>query len=148
MSGSPTQTTKAGPGGRIMLPGRLTCAPHFPTSTMWANTKGWLRFAAAASPRSSRWRHHWPRMGRRTSCSPGSGRPDSHGTVADGAADMPLNVPHYTKLGGRQALGGALTDWQPIGRAIEPAEIGQSVAFLLSDASRAITGTSFVIDAA
>ncbi len=61
---------------------------------------------------------------------------------------MPLNVPHYTKLGGRQALGGALTDWQPIGRAIEPAEIGQSVAFLLSDASRAITGTSFVIDAA
>ncbi len=60
--------------------------------------------------------------------------------------DTPLNVPHYTKLGGRQALEDALPDWQPIGRPIEPVEIGQSVAFLLSDASRAITGTSFVVD--
>lgn len=57
-----------------------------------------------------------------------------------------LNVPHYTKLGGRQALEDGLPDWQPIGRPIEPVEIGQSVAFLLSDASRAITGTSFVVD--
>jgi dihydroanticapsin dehydrogenase len=38
----------------------------------------------------------------------------------------------------------ATTD--PIGRPIEPLEIGQSVAFLLSDASRAITGTSFLVD--
>jgi len=60
--------------------------------------------------------------------------------------DTPLNVPHYTKLGGRQALEDALPEWQPIGRPIEPIEIGQSVAFLLSDASRAITGTSFVVD--
>ena len=60
--------------------------------------------------------------------------------------DTPLNVPHYTKLGGRQALEDALPDWQPIGRPIEPLEIGQSVAFLLSDASRAITGTSFLVD--
>ena len=66
--------------------------------------------------------------------------------VCPAFVDTPLNVPHYTKLGGRQALEDALPDWQPIGRPIEPVEIGQSVAFLLSDASRAITGTSFVVD--
>jgi len=66
--------------------------------------------------------------------------------VCPGFVDTPLNVPHYTRLGGRQALEDALPDWQPIGRPIEPAEIAQSVAFLLSDASRAITGTSFVVD--
>lgn len=60
--------------------------------------------------------------------------------------DTELNVPHYTRLGGRQALEDGLPDWQPIGRPIEAVEIAQSVAFLLSDASRAITGTSFVID--
>jgi meso-butanediol dehydrogenase/(S,S)-butanediol dehydrogenase/diacetyl reductase len=67
-------------------------------------------------------------------------------TICPAFVDTPLNVPHYTKLGGRQALEDALPDWQPIGRPIEPVEIGQSVAFLLSDASRAITGTSFVVD--
>lgn len=66
--------------------------------------------------------------------------------VCPGFVDTPLNVPHYTRLGGRQALEEALPEWQPIGRPIEPTEIGQSVAFLLSDASRAITGTAFVVD--
>jgi hypothetical protein len=66
--------------------------------------------------------------------------------VCPAFVDTPLNVPHYNKLGGRQALEDALPDWQPIGRPIEPVEIGQSVAFLLSDASRAITGTSFLVD--
>jgi meso-butanediol dehydrogenase/(S,S)-butanediol dehydrogenase/diacetyl reductase len=66
--------------------------------------------------------------------------------VCPGFVDTPLNEPHYTKLGGRQALDEALPEWQPIGRAIEPVEIGQSVAFLLSDASKAITGTAFVVD--
>ena len=66
--------------------------------------------------------------------------------VCPAFVDTPLNVPHYTRLGGRQALEDALPEWQPLGRPIEPLEIGQSVAFLLSDASRAITGTSFVVD--
>jgi meso-butanediol dehydrogenase / (S,S)-butanediol dehydrogenase / diacetyl reductase len=66
--------------------------------------------------------------------------------VCPAFVDTPLNVPHYTRLGGRQALEDALPEWQPIGRPIEPLEIGQSVAFLLSDASRAITGTTFVVD--
>jgi meso-butanediol dehydrogenase / (S,S)-butanediol dehydrogenase / diacetyl reductase len=55
-------------------------------------------------------------------------------------------VPHYTKLGGREALEVALPDFQPIGRAIEPIEIARPVAFLLSDSSSAITGTAFVVD--
>jgi meso-butanediol dehydrogenase/(S,S)-butanediol dehydrogenase/diacetyl reductase len=67
-------------------------------------------------------------------------------TICPAFVDTPLNVPHYTKLGGREALDEALPDWQPIGRPIEPVEIGQSVAFLLSDSSRTITGTSFVVD--
>ena len=49
--------------------------------------------------------------------------------VCPAFVDTPLNVPHYTRLGGRQALEDALPDWQPIGGPIEPVEIGQSVAF-------------------
>lgn len=67
-------------------------------------------------------------------------------TVCPGFVDTPLNVPHYEKLGGRAALEAGLPDFQPIGRAILPHEIAQSVAFLLSDASSAITGTAFVVD--
>jgi len=67
-------------------------------------------------------------------------------TICPAFVDTKLNVPHYTRLGGREALEEGLADWQPIGRAIEAVEIGQSVAFLLSDASRAITGTAFVVD--
>ena len=67
-------------------------------------------------------------------------------TVCPGFVDTAINVPHYMKLGGREALEKALPDFQPIGRAIETVEIAQSICFLLSDNSRAITGTAFVID--
>jgi dihydroanticapsin dehydrogenase len=67
-------------------------------------------------------------------------------TLCPGFVDTPLNVPHYTKLGGREALEAGLPAFQPIGRAIEPREIAQPVTFLLSDASTAITGTAFVVD--
>lgn len=67
-------------------------------------------------------------------------------TLCPGFVDTPLNVPHYTKLGGREALEAGLPDFQPIGRAIEPREIAQPVTFLISDASTAITGTAFVVD--
>jgi dihydroanticapsin dehydrogenase len=66
--------------------------------------------------------------------------------LCPGFVDTPLNVPHYTKLGGREALEAGLGDFQPIGRAIEPLEIAGPVAFLLSNASTAITGTAFVVD--
>lgn len=66
--------------------------------------------------------------------------------VCPGFVDTELNVPHYNRLGGAEALWAALPDWQPIGRAIEPVEIAKSVAFLLSDDAAAITGTSFVVD--
>lgn len=67
-------------------------------------------------------------------------------TLCPGFVDTPLNVPHYTKLGGRAALEAALPDFQPIGRPIEPREIGSAVTFLLSSKSSAITGTAFVVD--
>lgn len=67
-------------------------------------------------------------------------------TVCPGFVDTPLNVPHYEVLGGRDALEEGLADFQPIGRPITPLEIAQSVAFLLSDSSTAITGTAFVVD--
>ncbi|WP_280250055.1 SDR family NAD(P)-dependent oxidoreductase [Nocardia abscessus] len=66
--------------------------------------------------------------------------------LCPGFVDTPLNVPHYTALGGREALDAGLADFQPIGRPILPLEIAHSVAFLLSDHSTAITGTAFVVD--
>ncbi|MEZ5077089.1 MAG: SDR family oxidoreductase [Solirubrobacterales bacterium] len=66
--------------------------------------------------------------------------------VCPGFVDTPLNVPHYESLGGRQALEDGLADFQPIGRAIRESEIADSIAFLASDASTAITGTAFVVD--
>ncbi len=66
--------------------------------------------------------------------------------LCPGFVDTPLNVPHYEALGGRDALEAGLPDFQPIGRAITPLEIAQPVAFLLSDASTAVTGTAFIVD--
>ena len=67
-------------------------------------------------------------------------------TLCPGFVDTELNVPHYTRLGGREALEAGLADFQPIGRAILPEEMAKSVMFLLSDESSAITGTAFVVD--
>jgi meso-butanediol dehydrogenase / (S,S)-butanediol dehydrogenase / diacetyl reductase len=66
--------------------------------------------------------------------------------VCPGFVDTPLNVPHYEMLGGRGELERSLPDFQPIGRPIEPREIGGPVAFLLSDLASAITGTAVVVD--
>lgn len=66
--------------------------------------------------------------------------------VCPGFVDTPLNVPHYSRFGTKADLEAGLPDFQPIGRAILPLEIAQSVSFLLSDRSAAITGTSFVVD--
>lgn len=67
-------------------------------------------------------------------------------TICPGFVDTQINVPHYMKLGGRALMEEKIADFQPIGRPIEPIEIAQPIIFLLSDNSRAITGTSFVID--
>jgi meso-butanediol dehydrogenase / (S,S)-butanediol dehydrogenase / diacetyl reductase len=67
-------------------------------------------------------------------------------TLCPGFVDTSLNVPHYTALGGREALEAGLPDFQPIGRPILPNEIADSVVFLLSDMSTAITGTAFAVD--
>lgn len=66
--------------------------------------------------------------------------------VCPGFVDTPLNVPHYEKLGGREALEEGLPAFQPIGRAILPEEIANAYLFLASDLSSAITGTALLVD--
>jgi meso-butanediol dehydrogenase/(S,S)-butanediol dehydrogenase/diacetyl reductase len=66
--------------------------------------------------------------------------------VCPGFVDTPLNEPHYNKLGGREALEAGLPSFQPIGRPIREDEIAEPVVFLASDASTAITGTTFIVD--
>jgi meso-butanediol dehydrogenase/(S,S)-butanediol dehydrogenase/diacetyl reductase len=66
--------------------------------------------------------------------------------VCPGFVDTPLNVPHYEMLGGRSELQRSLVDFQPIGRAIETREIAEPIAFLLSDASSAMTGSAMLVD--
>jgi meso-butanediol dehydrogenase / (S,S)-butanediol dehydrogenase / diacetyl reductase len=66
--------------------------------------------------------------------------------VCPGFVDTPLNVPHYEMLGGRNELERSLADFQPIGRPIETREIAEPIAFLLSDASSAMTGSAVLVD--
>jgi dihydroanticapsin dehydrogenase len=66
--------------------------------------------------------------------------------VCPGFVDTAINVPHYERLGGRQALEDGLNEFQPIGRPIEPDEVAQTIAFLASDGSSAITGSSVMVD--
>lgn len=66
--------------------------------------------------------------------------------VCPGFVDTPLNVPHYEMLGGREELERSLPAFQPIGRPVEPREIGGPVVFLLSDLASAMTGTAVVVD--
>jgi meso-butanediol dehydrogenase/(S,S)-butanediol dehydrogenase/diacetyl reductase len=66
--------------------------------------------------------------------------------VCPGFVDTVINVPHYERLGGRQAMEAGLADFQPIARPIEADEIAQTIGFLASDASSAITGSAIVID--
>jgi NAD(P)-dependent dehydrogenase (short-subunit alcohol dehydrogenase family) len=66
--------------------------------------------------------------------------------VCPGFVDTPLNEPHYNRLGGREALEAGLPSFQPIGRAIREEEIADPVVFLASDASSAMTGTTFLVD--
>lgn len=66
--------------------------------------------------------------------------------VCPGFVDTALNVPHYELFGGREALEAGLASFQPIGRAIEPAEIAGAVVYLASDLSTAVTGTAVMVD--
>ncbi|MDT5289674.1 MAG: hypothetical protein QOF88_4563 [Mycobacterium sp.] len=66
--------------------------------------------------------------------------------VCPGFVDTALNVPHYEMLGGRSELERSLADFQPIGRPIETREIAEPIAFLLSDASSAMTGSAMLVD--
>lgn len=66
--------------------------------------------------------------------------------LCPGFVDTPLNEPHYNRLGGREALEEGLPAFQPIGRPILEREIAEPTVFLASDASSAITGTTFLVD--
>lgn len=66
--------------------------------------------------------------------------------ICPGFVDTKLNVPHWTLLGGREALEEGLPAFQPIGRAIEASEIAGGVVYLASDLSSAVTGTAQLID--
>lgn len=65
--------------------------------------------------------------------------------VCPGFVDTPINVPHEERLEALN-LGTPLDRFQPIGRPVETREVGQAVAFLVSDASSAITGTAVMVD--
>jgi meso-butanediol dehydrogenase / (S,S)-butanediol dehydrogenase / diacetyl reductase len=66
--------------------------------------------------------------------------------VCPGFVDTPLNVPHYEMLGGRAELENSLAEFQPIGRTIDTREVGDPIAFLLSDRASAMTGTAVIVD--
>lgn len=68
-------------------------------------------------------------------------------TLCPAFVDTKLNEPHWGLDGSShdEAMVG-VAEFQPIGRPIEPREIAQPVTFLISDASTAITGTSFMVD--
>jgi meso-butanediol dehydrogenase/(S,S)-butanediol dehydrogenase/diacetyl reductase len=66
--------------------------------------------------------------------------------VCPGFVDTAINVPHYEMLGGRAELERSLADFQPIGRPIHSREIGEPIAFLLSDAASAMTGSAMIVD--
>jgi enoyl-[acyl-carrier protein] reductase I len=50
-------------------------------------------------------------------------------------------------IGGFSSILGVVREKAPLRRAIETAEVGQTAAFLLSEASRGITGEVIMVDA-
>jgi dihydroanticapsin dehydrogenase len=66
--------------------------------------------------------------------------------ICPGFVDTPINIPHYERLGGIDAVRASLPEWIPMGRGGEPSEIAQTAVFLASDESSYITGTSFLVD--
>lgn len=65
--------------------------------------------------------------------------------ICPGFVDTAINVPHFDRLR-ELGLDEDLPVFQPIARPIEPKEIGQVAAFLISDASSAITGIAVPVD--
>lgn len=66
--------------------------------------------------------------------------------ICPGFVDTPINVPHYERLGGIDAVRPSLPQWIPMGRGGEPAETAACAVFLAADESSYVTGTAFVVD--
>jgi meso-butanediol dehydrogenase / (S,S)-butanediol dehydrogenase / diacetyl reductase len=65
--------------------------------------------------------------------------------ICPGFVDTAINGPHFDRLA-ELGLDEDLPAFQPIGRPIEPSEIGEVAAFLISDASSAMTGIAVPVD--
>jgi meso-butanediol dehydrogenase / (S,S)-butanediol dehydrogenase / diacetyl reductase len=65
--------------------------------------------------------------------------------ICPGFVDTAINGPHFDRLA-ELGLDEDLPAFQPIGRPIEPSEIGEVAAFLISDASSAMTGIAIPVD--
>ncbi|MGE5704146.1 MAG: SDR family NAD(P)-dependent oxidoreductase [Clostridia bacterium] len=66
--------------------------------------------------------------------------------ICPGFVDTTFNDAHADLFGGRDAVLQSISDFQPIGRTIQPVEIANVAVFLASDESSAMTGSAVVVD--
>ena len=66
--------------------------------------------------------------------------------VCPGWIDTPFNDPAIDRAGGRDALAPFIDVMVPMGRQGQPDEVGDVVAFLVSDEARLMTGAVVVVD--
>ncbi|WP_033294980.1 SDR family NAD(P)-dependent oxidoreductase [Amycolatopsis jejuensis] len=66
--------------------------------------------------------------------------------LCPGFVDTPINLPHYERLGGIEAVRESLVSWVPMARGGEPEEIAGAAAWLASDLSRYVTGAAIPVD--
>jgi dihydroanticapsin dehydrogenase len=66
--------------------------------------------------------------------------------VCPGWVDTTINDAHAELFGGRDHVVANISDFQPIGRMIQPREIANVALFLASDESSAMTGSAIVPD--
>jgi 3(or 17)beta-hydroxysteroid dehydrogenase len=67
-------------------------------------------------------------------------------SVMPGAVDTPLLDTLRDKLGGDEALAGAMQRTHPIGRMAQPEEIASAIAYLASEDASFITAAAFAVD--
>lgn len=66
--------------------------------------------------------------------------------ICSGWVDTPFNAPSWEMMGGREEFLRRVPELVPLHRMADPREIGEIVAFLLSDAASFITGQAITVD--
>ncbi|KQL43932.1 short-chain dehydrogenase [Brevibacillus choshinensis] len=66
--------------------------------------------------------------------------------ICPGWVDTTFNDAHADLFGGRDNVLKSISDFQPIGRTIQPVEIANVAVFLAADESSAMTGSAVVVD--